>query len=285
MAGQRQPPTARLRRLAAELRRRREDAGLAVSEAADRTGINETTIYRIEHAQARPQRRTLQALLDLYAVPKEEQPELIELLRDARQRGWLQAYQSVLPEQYFTYITFEGEAESSHSYDALVVPGLLQTEAYARAVMLGEMPTITPAEADRRVEVRMNRQDVLTKEHPLSLWAVIDQAALYRLIGGRSVMRDQIRHVLDLMDLPNVTVQVIPFQVGAHPGLPGSFVHLRFADRAVPDVVYVGSLAGDLFLDGETDIRRFSLVFEHLCAASASPVDTRSFLAASLAEQ
>ena len=141
MPGKRQTPTVRLRRLAAELRSLRASSGLTRDEVVERTGINVATMYRIEHARVRPQTRTLRTLLDLYGVEKEQQAELVGWLRDARERGWLHAYQSELPEQYMNFIGFEGEAESAWDYESLFVPGLLQTEDYARAVIRADSPT------------------------------------------------------------------------------------------------------------------------------------------------
>jgi transcriptional regulator with XRE-family HTH domain len=243
--GKRQTPTARLRRLAAELRSLRASSGLTRDEVVERTGINVATMYRIEHARVRPQTRTLRTLLDLYGVEKDQQTELVALLRDARERGWLHAYQSELPEQYMNFIGFEGEARSSWNYESLFVPGLLQMEDYARAVIRGGSPTASREEIERRVEVRMERQDVLRSDSPLELWGIVDEAALRRQVGGRDVMRAQLRHLLAAAELPNVTFQVITFDAGAHAGMPGSFVFLQFTDEAIPHVVYVDSMAGE----------------------------------------
>ena len=211
MPGKRQTPTVRLRRLAVELRSLRTASGLTREEVVERTGINSVTMYRIEHARVRPQTRTLRTLLDLYGVEKEQQAELVALLRDARERGWLHPYQSELPEQYMTFIGFEGEAESASNYESLFVPGLLQTEDYARAVITGVLPFASRDEVERRVEVRMERQQVLRSDNPLQLWGIVDEAALRRQVGSPAVMRAQFRHILEASELPNVTFQVIPF--------------------------------------------------------------------------
>src|SRR5215469_11111401 len=283
--GKRQTPTVRLRRLAAELRVLRASSGLTRDEVVERTGINVATMYRIEHARVRPQTRTLRTLLNLYGVDKEQQAELVGLLRDARERGWLHAYQSELPEQYMNFIGFEGEARSSWNYESLFVPGLLQTEDYARAVIRGGFPTADRDEIERRVEVRIERQDVLQNDNPLELWGIVDEAALRRQVGGQAVMRTQLRRLLDASELPNVTFQVIPFDAGAHAGMPGSFVFLQFAEAAIPDVIYIDSMAGELFLEEEGDVRRYRLVFEHLRAVAASPDASRSLIASIVAEK
>jgi transcriptional regulator with XRE-family HTH domain len=285
MAGTRQTPTVRLRRLAAELRTLRASAGLTRDEVVERTGINVATLYRIEHAKVRPQTRTLRTLLDLYGADQENQAELIALLRDARQRGWLHAYQSDLPEQYTTYIGFEGEARSVWNYESLFIPGLLQTEDYARAVIGAGLPGARREDIEPRVEVRMQRQDVLRNDNPLELWAIVDEAALRRQAGGPAVMQAQLRHLLDAVELPNITLQVIPFSVGAHAGMPGSFVFMQFAEATIPYVIYLDSMAGDLFLEAEADVRRYRLAFEHLRAVAVSPDESRALVAALAAER
>ena len=271
MPGKRQTPTVRLRRLAAELRSLRDTSGLTRETVIERTGINAATLYRIEHGRVRPQTRTLRTLLDLYGVDQEQQAELVALLRDARLRGWLHAYQSELPEHYTTYIGFEGEAHSVWDYESLFVPGLLQTEDYARAVIRGGLPNASRDEVERRVEVRMERQALLHNENPLNLWSIVDEAALRRQVGGPEVMQAQFQYLIEVSELPHVTFQVIPFDAGAHPGMPGSFILLQFGDAAIPDVIYVDTMAGELFLEEVADVRRYKLVFEHLRAVAASP--------------
>lgn len=284
MPGKRQTPTVRLRRLAAELRSLRASSGLTREAILERTGVNAATLYRIEHARVRPQTRTLRTLLDLYGVDRERQDELVGLLREARQRGWLHAYQSELPEHYTTYIGFEGEADTVWNYESLFVPGLLQTEDYARAVIRGGLPQASREEIERRVEVRIERQGVLENDNALNLWCIADEAALRRQVGGSAVMQGQLRHLIEVSEMPHVTIQVIPFDAGAHPGMPGSFILLQFAEAAIPDVIYIDTMAGELFLEEESDVRRYKLMFEHLRAVAASPNATRSLIASLVAE-
>ena len=284
MSGKRQTPTVRLRRLAAELRTLRSSAGLTQDAVVERTGINVATLYRIEHARVRPQTRTLRTLLDLYGADEQQQADLVALLRDARQRGWLHAYQSELPEQYTTYIGFEGEARSVWNYESLFVPGLLQTEDYARAVIRAGLPSASRDDIEPRVEVRMQRQDVLRNDNPLELWGIVDEAALRRQVGGRAIMHAQLSHLLEASELPNITLQVIPFSVGAHAGMPGSFVFMQFTEASIPDVIYLDSMAGDLFLEAEADVRRYRLAFEHLRAVAVSPDASRALVTALVAE-
>ena len=285
MPGKRQTPTVRLRRLAVELRSLRTASGLTREEVVERTGINSVTMYRIEHARVRPQTRTLRTLLDLYGMERDQQGELVELLRDARERGWLHPYQSELPEQYMTFIGFEGEAESAWNYESLLIPGLLQTEDYARAVIRAGFPTAGRDEIEHRVEVRMARQEVLHGENPLRLWGIADEAALRRQVGGQAVMRAQLGRLMEASELPNITFQVIPFDVGAHAGMPGSFIVLQFAEEAIPDVIYVDSMAGELFLEEDRDVRRYKLIFEHLRAVAVSPDASRRLIASIAAEK
>ncbi len=278
-------PTIRLRRLAAEMRRLRESSEMTREEVSERTSINEATIYRLETARVRrPQKRTLMALLDLYGVVDPHREELLTLGREAEQQGWLQPYHAELPELYTTYIGFEAEARSVSNYESLLVPGLLQTEAYAHAVITGGLPMASESEVEQRVQARMERQRLLSEPGTLKLWAIIDEAALHRQVGSRDVMRRQLTHLIKAANEPNVTVQVIPFSAGAHPGMPGSFVLLDFPNPADPDVVHIDSLAGDLFLEKEADLRRYRLLFEHLRAVASGPDQTTRLLATLLDE-
>ncbi|GAB3819836.1 helix-turn-helix domain-containing protein [Micromonospora zhanjiangensis] len=272
LSARRQPPTVRLRRLAADLRGLRTTARLTRDEVSEKTGINPTTLYRIETAKVRPQRRTLMAMLDMYGVTDEDRrSELIALSRQAAQLGWLQAYESELPELYTTYISFEAEARSVHNYESLFIPGLLQTESYAREVISAGLPLASTEDIHTRVEARLQRQESLRKKEPIRLWAIIDEAVLYREVGGGEIMREQLEALVTSAAQPHVTLQVIPFTTGAHAGMPGSFVVMDFPDPADPALVYIDSMAGDLFLEREADVRRFATTFEHLQATALDP--------------
>jgi transcriptional regulator with XRE-family HTH domain len=275
LSARRQPPTVRLRRLAAELRALRTAADLTRDEVSEQTNINSATLYRIETARVRPQRRTLVALLDKYGVTDDAQRnELIALSRQAAEVGWLRAYESELPEEYAAYISFEAEAKRVRNYESLFIPGLLQTEQYARSVIKGVLPLASDEEVEGRVEARIKRQDLLRKKAPLRLWAILDEAVVQRLVGGPEVMADQLRALVEASRLPHVTLQVIPFVKGAHPGMPGSFVIMDFPDAADSDLVYIDSMAGDLFLEREPDVGRFTIIFEHLQAMALHPEDS-----------
>lgn len=279
MAPKRHTPTVRLRRLAAELRRLRNAADLSREDASEQTGINNATLYRIETAKARPQMRTLTTLLNLYYVDAAQREYLTILCRDAGKQGWLRPYHSDLPEEYTAYISFEAEAQGVRNYESLFIPGLLQTEDYARGVIRGVLPMASEQEVDDRVQARIERQAVLTKESPLKLWAILDEAALRRVVGGAEVMHGQLMHLADTVKMPNVTFQVITFDAGAHPGMPGSFVLMDFVDPMDTDLIYIDSMAGDLFLEADADVRRYASIFDNLRAVALSPDASARFLA------
>lgn len=280
MARQRHSPTVRLRRLAAELKGLRDAAGLTQEDVSERTGKDRSTLYRLENAQQRPQRSTLIQLLDLYGAGQEQRAELLTLLREAGQRGWMQPHRAELPAVYSDYIGFESEARAISNYESLFVPGLLQTEDYARAMTRGILPHATTEQVEIRVRARMERQALLTREDAPRFWAILDEAAVRREVGGRQVMRAQLVKLREMAQLPHVTIQVIPYGAGAHPGMTGSFVVLEFPDPADRSLVYLDSMAGDLFLEDDLEIRRYMLMFEHLRAAALRPDEAANLLAA-----
>lgn len=280
LPSRRQPPTVRLRRLAGELRALRQAAGLTREDTAEQTNINSATLYRIETAKARPQKRTLLALLDKYGVTDPaRRAALVELSKQATQLGWLQAYESELPEEYTTYISFESEARSVRNYESLFVPGLLQTEGYTRAVVTASLPSASEMEVQQRVETRTQRQASITKGDPLKLWVIVDEAVLHREVGGPQVMAEQLRHLADMAARPHITFQVLPYKVGAHPGMHGAFAVMDFPDAADPELVYIENMAGALYLEKEADVRRYAEMFDQLRAAALNPADSRRLVA------
>jgi hypothetical protein len=172
------------------------------------------------------------------------------------------------------------DARSVSNYECLFVPGLLQTEDYARAALEAGLPNATHEEIQRLVDARLSRQGVLTRDPPLRLWAILDEAALHRPVGGAGVMRAQLDHLADAAGSPPVTLQVLPYSVGAHAGMTGSFAVLQFGEPSESDVVYVESQAAELFLESGTDVRRFAEIFQHLRAAALPPADSVSLIAA-----
>lgn len=279
MPTKRQTPTVRLRRLAGELRRLRASAELTREDITERTGINAATLYRIETARVRPQRRTLITLLDLYEVLDPQRGEILALSQGASVQGWLRPYHSELPEEYTAYISFEAEARAVRNYESLFIPGLLQTEDYARAVVKGVLPTASSKEIEQRVQARVERQAVLTKDDPLQLWVIMDEAAVRRMVGGPEVMREQMRRLAAAAAEPHMTLQIIPFMAGAHAGMPGSFVLMSFPEVEEPEIIYIDSMAGDLFLEAEVDVRRYGAIFDNLRAVALSPDDTSRLIA------
>jgi transcriptional regulator with XRE-family HTH domain len=271
-------PTLRLRRLAAELRRLRGDSGLTRDDVSERTGIDPATLYRIETAKAKPQLRTLRALADLYGVPESGREELLELTRQSSDQTWLQQFAD-LPQPYAAYIAFESEARTLINYESLLVPGLLQTEDYARAALQRGESTASRDEIQRLVDARMSRQAVLEREPPLRLWTIVDEAVLHRPVGGYQVMAAQLDHIAEIAgNARTVTIQVIPYDVGGHPGMNGSFAVLKFDAPGANDLVYMESRAGGLVLEGDADLARFGAIFEDLRALALPPEDSVSFV-------
>jgi transcriptional regulator with XRE-family HTH domain len=275
----------RLRRLAAELRRLRAAAKLTHEEVIQQTGITRPTLYRIERARVRPQQRTLTTLLDLYAVSDEQHAEITALFIGAETQGWLRpSYHADLRDEYNAYIAFEAEASVVRNYESLFVPGLLQTEDYARAMTQGVWPSATTKDLEQHVQARMERQVLLTKDDPLTFTAIVDEAALRRRVGGPAVMAEQMQQLQVMAQRPNVSLQVIPYDAGAHPGMPGSFSLLSFPDTDDPEIVYIDSMANDLFLESDQDLRRYTTTFNTLARVALTPDDSLSLIAATIHE-
>lgn len=269
----RNPPTVRMRRLASELRRLRRAAEMSRDDVAAKTDINVVTLYRLETAKGRPQRRTMTTLLDIYDVQGDQRAELMTLLRAAGEKGWLQPYFSSIPEEYSLYIQLESEAESVRNYESLLVPGLLQTPAYARASTAGESPGATTELVDLQAQIRASRQALLTRSNPLTLWVIVDEAVLRRVVGGVDVMREQYEYVISMAKLPNVTFQVVPFGAGSHPGMLGAFSLLDFPPPD-PSVVCLETIAGSLFQETEVEVAAGTLRYDHLRAMALSPAES-----------
>jgi hypothetical protein len=242
-------------------------------DVAAKTDINVATLYRLETAKGRPQRRTMNTLLDIYDVQGEQRTELMTLLRAAGEKGWLQPYFSSIPEEYSLYIQLESEAESVRNYESLLIPGLLQTPAYARASTEGESPGAAAELMDLQAQIRTSRQDLLTRSNPLTLWAIVDEAVLRRVVGGVEVMCEQYEFVLSMMKLPNVTFQVVPFAAGSHPGMLGAFSLLDFPPPD-PAVVCLETMAGNLFQETEAEVAAGTLKYNHLRAMALSPAES-----------
>lgn len=272
---ERRSPTLRRRRLSAELRRLREAAGVSVADAAKALECSPDKILWIERAEwVRPNPRDIRDLLDAYNVTDKRQRELlIALAREGGQRDWWQPYSKMLSERYSTYIGLETEAVALWTFQLAVVPGLLQTPEYAAALERTGPAVVDEAEIERRVELRTERQRILTGDDPVTLFAVIDEAALRRRVGGEDVMRAQRAHLAEMAQHPRITLQVIPFYVGSHPGTAGSFTILSF-DQGDPDAVYVETIAGELLLEEDPDVKRYRAASLRLTGMALTPSDT-----------
>lgn len=271
----RSSPTSRRRRLGLELRRLREAARLTGDDVCAHLGWSVSKLSRIEKARATVPWSDVSDLLDVYDVDDETRAALIQLCKEAKQQAWWQPYNDVLASfrNLATYIDLESAASSLRMYTPLTIPGLLQTEDYARAIMTAAWPLeLSDEEIERRVELRMHRQQVIANDPPLRLWAIMDEAALHRQVGGRHVMRGQLEHLTEVARRPEVTLQVIPYAAGGHVAMAGAFSIFSFADD--PDVVSVEAVTGTLYLDREADIDRTALCFDHLRSTAHTAVDS-----------
>jgi transcriptional regulator with XRE-family HTH domain len=277
-------PTVLRIALGTRLRRLREASGLTTAQAADAIRATSSKISRLEHGRSAARQRDVSDLLTLYGVADEaEREQMLTLTRHAATPGWWQPYNDVLPRWLELYIGLEEAASIIRSYEVQFVHGLAQTEDYARAVIAithGGMPA---EEIDRRVSLRMRRQRLLTSPSAPQLWAVVDEAALRRSPDGPQVMRGQLEHLLELTDLPNVTVQVIPFQAGSHAAAGGPFTILRLPEPDLPDVVYLEQLNSALYLDQPDDVTSYVTVMSQLCVQAAPVTATKDILRALLA--
>ena len=271
-------PTVRRMLVGAELRRLRTAKGLSREQAAAAIRASEWKIHRLENGQVSFKERDIVDLLRLYGVTDaDEVAAFVVLAREANTPGWWQRYGDVLPQWFRTYVDLESAASLIRTYEGQLVPGLLQTDDYIRAVV--HDASLEPSEdVGRRVRLRMARQTVLTRERPPRLWAVVDEAALRRPVGGREVMRGQLERLIAATKLPNVTLQILPFAGGAHPAMVGAFSILRFADRELPDVVYLEHLTSAVYLDKREEVERYLDVMELLCVASEPPARTAELL-------
>ncbi|MEV0845285.1 helix-turn-helix transcriptional regulator [Streptomyces sp. NPDC049954] len=277
-------PTVRRRRLGQELRKLREGRGMTAEEVAERLLVSQSKISRLENGRRSISQRDVRDLCGVYEVEDMRIVDsLMQMAKDSRQQGWWHTFGDI---PYSIYIGLETDAASLRVYDPQVVPGLLQTPQYAHALITGALPESTPAEIEKRVQVRMARQDRITsKDKPLRLWAVLDEATLLRTVGTDDVMRGQLDHLVDMSQLPHVTVQVIPFSVGAHPGLNGQYAVLEFPDTADSSVVYIEGVTSDLYLEKANEVEQYSVMYEHLRAQAMNPEDSREYIRTTSAER
>jgi transcriptional regulator with XRE-family HTH domain len=265
-------PTVRRRRLGTDLRRLRDSAGYKLEEVAGMLGVAPSTLSRIETGKAPTKSAYLSQLLELYQVTDAGQRQiLVDMAREGHRKGWWAAYDDVLPSGLGVYVGLEAEASGLRSYEIGVVHGLLQTPDYARAVLRASAPRHTADQIERLVDLRMERQRRLDDNPPLDLWVIHDEAVIRRTVGGPVVMRHQLAHLLVVAGLPGVTLQVLPFDTGAHAGHDGPFSIVEFHDRSDSEVVYVESTAGPIYLEKDREVRASSEVFDRLRAAALPP--------------
>jgi transcriptional regulator with XRE-family HTH domain len=271
-------PVVPRRRLGAELRALRDRAGLTIEEVAKELECSVSKVSRLETGQGIPKGRDVRDLLDRYGViDKAHRDRLMRWVRDGQRQGWWQDFSDVLapdpedplrPDNFSRYVALEQDASELHSFENTLVHGLLQTEDYARAV-LGSLSTADPEVTDRLVELRMRRQQRLyVNEDPLKIHLILDEDVLHRPVGGQQVMRAQLKRLLTDAQRPNITIQVLPFRVGAHPGVNGPFQVLTFVEHEDADLVYVESHLGEIFLEKERDVAVYERMFEELARMS-----------------
>jgi transcriptional regulator with XRE-family HTH domain len=271
-------PTVQRLVLGGHLRRLREQAGMTTERAAASIRGSHSKISRMEHGRVGFKVRDVVDLLALYGVGEGVESEaLLKLASEANTPGWWQAYSDILPHWVEPYFGLEAAASFIREFELQFVPGLLQIEEYARAVIrLGNLPT--EDEVLRRAQARVSRQDIFRKDDPPKLWAVMDEGALRRTIGGRDVMRKQLLHLIDMCDHPAVTLQILPFTAGAHRAMGGPFTILRYTEPDLRDVVYIEQLTSALYLDKPTEVDAYLGVIEEVCLQADPSVKTPTTL-------
>jgi hypothetical protein len=265
--------------LGAQLRRFREAAGITPERAGHEIRASRSKISRMETGHVGFKTRDINDLLTLYGVTDEqERSRILSITRQASQPDWWDRYSDVLPAWFENYLGLESAAATIRSFETQFVPGLFQTEDYARAVtQLGHQAS-SPDQIERRVGLRLKRQDLLTRAIPSRIWSVMDEAVLRRPIGGPAVLRAQLRRLVNVAALPHVTLQVVPFSRGGHAGASGSFSILRFTEQDLSDVVYVEQLTSALYLEQRSDVEHYLVVMDQLSTEALTPDDTVGFI-------
>lgn len=272
--------------LGSQLRQLREARGISREDAGYTIRGSESKISRMELGRVGFKERDVADLLILYGVTRpEERDALLTLVKEANAPGWWHRYNDILPGWFTSYIGLEAAAALIRTYEVQFVPGLLQTEEYARAVVSLGLERLSREEVGQRTTLRGDRQKILSRSAPVRFWGVVDEAALRRPIGGRDVMRAQLEHLITVTKAPNVTLQVIPFGAGGYAAsAAGAFSILRFPDQHMPDVVYTEQLTSALYLDKREDVDRYLAVMERLCLEADPPERTVDTLTDILSE-
>jgi transcriptional regulator with XRE-family HTH domain len=271
-------PTARRRRLAAALRQLREAHSLSCTDAGKAVGWSESKISRIETGRVGIRQDDLERLLDLYEVNGDPRAALLTLRRQATHRGWWHSYTDAVPRWFEEYVGLEDGAKSLFTYQNQLVHGLMQTEDYASAVTWAAQPAASFDEMERQLAARTTRQALLTAESPLQVWAVLDEAVLHRQVGGAATMRAQLNRLRDIAALPQVTLQVMAFDAGAHASMGTSFELLQFPEAGDSAIVYIEDHTSSQYLETPADIERYTLIFDHLRASALAPERSAEFI-------
>ncbi|MER7788846.1 helix-turn-helix transcriptional regulator [Streptomyces sp. NPDC097640] len=257
----------------------REKSGLSYERAGRALDVTHATIRRMEKAEVGLKLPYVEKLLRTYGVTDPEEVEgFLSLAREANKPGWWHRFRDVLPEWFNTFVSLEGEANLIRAYEPHYVPGLLQTEDYARAVLRAGMPHAPESEIERNVALRMERQSLLTRENSPMLWVVMDETVLRRPIGGPDVMRDQITRLIDAATLSNIRLQIMPFDAGPHPAMYGPFHIFRFPIQELPDIAYTESLVSGSYYDQRDDVSAFLEALDRMCAQAAPAQTTQAIL-------
>lgn len=265
--------------LGSQLRRLREARGITREQAGYSIRASESKISRMELGRVSFKTRDVEDLLTLYGITDEaERTALVNLAREANVAGWWHSYSDVLPSWFPTYVGLEGAASLIRAYEVQFVHGLLQTEAYARAVVRRGMKGASEADVEKRVELRLERQKYLVAENAPDFHVVLDEAALRRPYGDRAVMREQLQHLIDMSERPNVRLQVMPFSFGGHSGESGAFTILSFPESDLSDVVFMEQLTSALYLDKREDVAQYEQALSELQQDSPGPSETRDLL-------
>ncbi|MGH3978024.1 MAG: helix-turn-helix domain-containing protein [Pseudonocardiaceae bacterium] len=265
--------------LGTQLRRLREASGITREAAGDAIRASHAKISRLELGRVGFKQRDVADLLTLYGITDEQEREaFLALARRANAPGWWHKYGDVVPSWFEMYVGLEQASNVIRSYEAQFVPGLLQTEDYARAVVQLGHPHESAEDIERRVALRMARQEFLTRPGAPDLWAVVDEAALRRPLGSREVLDAQLRHLIEMAERPNITLQVVPFSFGGHAAAGGPFTILRFREPDLPDIVYLEQLTSSLYLDKKHDTDKYLVVMDRLCVQAEKPTETKRVL-------
>ncbi|MDX2974133.1 helix-turn-helix transcriptional regulator [Kribbella solani] len=265
--------------LGGQLRRMREAAGISRADAGWQIRASESKVSRMELGRVGFKERDVSDLLELYGMDDEDEAaRLMELARAANNPGWWSRYGDVMPTWFANYVGLEVAASLIRTYEVMFVPGLLQTEEYARAVVQHGKSFLPHKEVAQRVELRVTRQQILTRPNPARLWVVIDESVLHRPVGGAAVMRSQIEHLMMWAEQPNISLQVMPFSSVGYPGAGGAFSLLRFADGDLPDIVYIEHAASALYLDKLEEVDEYVAIMEGLTIAATPVSQTESLL-------